>query len=136
MKGRLIFLLVVSMMVALVMLFSAGIALADNGQTNASTGTDWTALWLAVAAIGATLANLYLDTLKPMLAAVWAVKADPFWWKVRGSLLALGITVWLTLKAAYKKGLLDAVISILIKIVKNKLGIPTAAKKVGAAFNK
>jgi hypothetical protein len=81
-----------------------------------------------------TLLNLYLDTLKPMVAAVWAVKADPFWWKVRGSFIALFVAVWNTLKLAYKKGLLDAVISILIKIVKNKLGIPTAAKRVGKAL--
>ena len=89
------------------------------------------ALWLLVVAIGMTLLNLYLDTLKPMVAAVWAAKQDPFFWKVRGSLLALGIAVWLALKAAYKKGLLDGIISLLVKLVRARLGIPTAVRRVG-----
>lgn len=88
------------------------------------------ALWLLVVAIGMTLLNLYLDTLKPMVAAVWAVKADPFWWKVRASFLALFIAVWNTLMAAYKKGLFDAIISLVIKLIKGKMGIPAMAKAI------
>ena len=94
------------------------------------------ALYIAIGVIAITLLNLYLDTLKPMIAAIWAVNADPFFWKVRGSLLALGIAVWNTLKAAYKKGLLDAIISIIVKLIRAKLGVPAAAKRVGKAFNK
>ena len=93
------------------------------------------ALWIALAAIGVTLANLYLDIYKPLIADIWG-QNDPFWWKVRASFIGAFVCIWDTLKAAYKKGLFDIVISILIKIIKNKLGIPTAAKRVGKALKK
>jgi len=92
------------------------------------------ALWIAIGVVAVTLLNLWWDLLKPELAFVWAVKADGFWYKVRGSLIAAAVAVWDMLKAAYKRGLLDAIISIIVKLIRAKLGIPTAARRVKAAF--
>lgn len=89
------------------------------------------ALWIAIAAIGITLLNLYWDILKPMLAAIWSVKEDGIAWKLRSSLIAAGISVWNMLVTAYKKGLLDAIITIIVKLIRSKLGVPTAMRKAG-----
>jgi hypothetical protein len=94
------------------------------------------ALWIAIGAVAVTLLNLYWDILKPVLADIWAVPADGVAWKLRQSLIAAAWSVWDMLKAAYKKGLLDAIITIIVKLIRAKLGIPTAANKVSAAFNK
>jgi len=86
------------------------------------------------AAIGAFIIgsglNLYWDILKPVLSEIWAEQADGVAWKLRQSLIAAAVSVWDMLKAAYKKGLLDAIISILIGIIKRKLGIPAAVRTI------
>jgi len=87
------------------------------------------------AAIGAFLVgsglNLYWDILKPELTEIWSVPADSFWWKVRESLIIAVYSVWYTLKAAYQQGLLDAIISIIVKLLRAKFGLPTAMRKAG-----
>jgi hypothetical protein len=135
MKGRMFgWILLIGLMLIPVLL-CCGVAFADDGTMGG--GSDWLPVWLAITAIGATLVNLYIDVLKPMLVAVWSEKEDTFRWKLRGSLLAIfGYAVWDTLKAAYKKGLLDGVIGVHIGIIKRKFGVPVAIKRVGAVFNK
>ena len=86
------------------------------------------ALWIAIGAVAVTLLNLYIDILKPVLADIWSVPADGVAWKLRQSLIAAAWSVWDMLKAAYKKGLLDAIISILVGIIRRKFGIPAALK--------
>lgn len=90
------------------------------------------ALYAAIGAfiIGSGL-NLYWDILKPMLAAIWSVKEDGIAWKLRSSLIAAGVAVWNMFVTAYKRGLLDAIITIIVKIIRAKLGIPTAMRKAG-----
>jgi hypothetical protein len=55
---------------------------------------------------------------------------------MRQSLIAAAWSVWDMLKSAYKRGLLDAIISIIVKLIRAKLGVPVAIKRVGAVFNK
>lgn len=135
MKSRISYFKFVSVMVAMVIILSA-VALLCSGAALADDGTDYNnadlmAVWIAITFIGATLVNLYWDIFKPKLIAVWAVKEDTFRWKLRGTLIAAVVSIWDTLKAAYKKGLLDGVISVLVAIIKRKLGLPAAARRVG-----
>jgi hypothetical protein len=116
------------LLLALVGLFCTGAVYADDGT--GTGGADLDALWLAITAVGMTLLNLYWDILKVKLGAIWSVKEDGTAWKLRCSLLALGLAIWDMLKAAYKKGLLDAIISVLVGIIKRKLGLPAAARAV------
>jgi hypothetical protein len=92
------------------------------------------------AAIGAFIVgsglNLYWDILKPVLSEIWSVPTDGVAWKMRQSLIAAAWSVWDMLKSAYKRGLLDAIISIIVKLIRAKLGVPVAIKRVGAVFNK
>jgi hypothetical protein len=76
--------------------------------------------------------NLYVDILKVKLGAIWAVKSDGIAWKLRCTLIAVAVSVWDMLKAAYKKGLFDVIISVLIGVIKRKLGLPAAARAVKA----
>lgn len=123
------------LLLALVGLFCSGAVFADDGSGESSSNL--TALWVALLVILPVLGSIYLDILKPMLIAVWAEKEDTFRWKLRGSILAIfGYAIWDTLKAAYKQGLFGAIISVLIAIVKSKLGIPAAVKMAGKAFKK
>ncbi len=94
------------------------------------------ALWIAIGAVAVTLLNLYWDILKPALSEIWSEQADGIAWKIRQSLIAAAWSIWDMLKAAYKKGLLDAIISILIGIIKRKFGIPAATKAAAKAFRK
>jgi hypothetical protein len=89
-------------------------------------------LWAAIGTfiVGSGL-NLYWDILKPMLAAIWSVKEDGIAWKLRSSLIAAGVAIWNMFVTAYKKGLLDAIISIIVKVIRAKLGVPTAMRKAG-----
>jgi hypothetical protein len=89
------------------------------------------ALWIAIGAVAVTLLNLYWDILKPVLVGIWAVKIDGFWYKLRESLIAAVYAVWDMIASAYKQGLLDAIISIIVKLIKSKLGVPTAMRKAG-----
>ena len=89
------------------------------------------ALWIAIGAVAVTLLNLYWDVLKPELAKAWKVAGANVAWKIRYSLKVAVVAVWEMLKLAYKRGLLDAIISIIVRIIKNKLGIPTAMRKAG-----
>jgi len=87
------------------------------------------------AAIGAFIVgsglNLYLDILKPDLAFIWSVKEDSFWFKLRGSLIASVWAIKEMIVSAYKQGLLDAIISIIVKLIRAKFGVPTAMRKAG-----
>jgi hypothetical protein len=70
--------------------------------------------------------------LKPKLVTIWSSKdkRDNKWWKIRLSIIAAGVSIWEMFVTAYRKGILDAMISIIIKIIKTRLGIPTAIKAV------
>lgn len=94
------------------------------------------ALWIAIGAIAVTLLNLYWDILKPALTVIWSDKINEFWWKLRESFIAIWLSIWVMLKQAYKKGILDAVISVIVKIIKSKLGFPTATRKMNTFINK
>ena len=94
------------------------------------------ALWIAIGAIAGTLLNLYWDCLKPVLSEIWSEHTDGVAWKLRQSLIALVVSLWDMLKAAYKKGLLDAIISILTGIIKRKFGLPAAARAAVKALKK
>lgn len=127
MKGRLIgWMVLIALMLIPIAIFTCGVASADDGAMDG--GSDWSALWIAIGAVAVTLLNLYWDILKPMLAAIWSVKEDGVAWKLRCSIIALGLALWDMLKAAYKKGILDAIISILIGIIKRKFGLPATVK--------
>jgi hypothetical protein len=135
MKGKLIgWLALIALIMIPVSIFACGVAFADDGTGTA--GSDWSPLWIAIGAIAVTLLNLYWDCLKPRLQVIWAVTTDGAAWKLRCSLIALGLALWDMLKAAYKKGLLDAIISIFIGIIKRKFGIPAAAKAAAKQADK
>jgi hypothetical protein len=89
------------------------------------------ALWIAIGAVAVTLLNLYWDVLKPELAKAWKVAGANVAWKIRYSLKVAVVAVWEMIKQAYKRGLLDAIISIIVKLIRAKLGIPTAMRKAG-----
>ena len=127
MKGKMLgFIALIGLMLIPVVL-CCGVAFADDGAGSGSS--DWTALWIAIGAVAITLLNLYWDCLKPRLLAILSNKEDDFWYKARGVFLAVFVyALWDMLKAAYKKGLLDAIISILIGIIKRKFGLPAAVK--------
>jgi len=130
MRGKMFgWIVLIALMLIPVALFCCGVAFADDGSGESSS--DLTALWVAITAIAITLLNLYCDVLKLRLSVIWAVKDDSVAWKLRCSLIALGLALWDTLKAAYSNGLLDGVISVLIAIIRRKLGIPTAMRKAG-----
>lgn len=131
MKGKILgWIVLVALMLVPVML-CCGVAFADDGS--GETSSDLTALWVALLVILPVLGSIYIDVLKPMLIAVWAEKEDTFRWKLRGSILAIfGFAVWDTLKAAYKQGLFGAILSVLIAILRRKLGIPAMARAVKA----
>lgn len=134
MKGKILgFIALIGLMLIPVAIFTCGVAFADDGTMDG--GSDWSLLWLAIGAVAVTLLNLWWDCLKPQLAAIWAIKTDGVAWKIRCSIIALGLALWDMLKAAYKKGLLDAIISILIKIIKNKLTL-AASTKTKAVFQR
>lgn len=127
MKGKFIgWLVLIALVMIPIAIFTCGVVFADDG-TGGSV-SDWSPLWIAIGAVAVTLLNLYWDVLKVKLSAIWSVKEDGKAWKMRCSLIALGLALWDMLKAAYKKGLLDAIISILVGILKCKLGIPAAVK--------
>jgi len=87
-------------------------------------------LWAAIGTfIVSSGLNLYLDILKPELAFIWSVKEDSFWFKLRGSLIASVWAIKEMIVSAYKQGLLDAIISIIVKLIRAKLGVPTAMAK-------
>ena len=88
------------------------------------------ALYYAIVAVAVTLLNLYWDILKGRLAAIWAAKDGNFWWNVRCSLIATCSAAGDMVLAVYKKGLFDAIISIIIKLIKGKLGIPAMVKAI------
>lgn len=90
------------------------------------------ALYAAIGAfiVGSGL-NLYWDILKPVLSEIWAEAGSSFWWKLRCSLISAGESVLEMIKQAYKRGLLDAIISIIVKLIRAKLGVPTAMRKAG-----
>ena len=134
MKGKILSWIVLILLLLLPVTLCCGIAFADDGA--GAAGSDWSLLWLAVGAVAMTLLNLYWDVFKPKLLAVWVVKEDTLRWKLRGTLIAAGISLCDMLKAAYKRGLLDAIISIIIKIIRARLGIPTAVRKASAVFKR
>lgn len=130
MKGKILGWIVLIALMLIPVLVCCGVAFADDGSGESSA--DLTALWVALLVILPVLGSIYLDVLKPMLVAVWAEKEDTFRWKLRGSILAVfGFAVWDTLKAAWKQGLFGAIISVLIAILRRKLGIPAAMRKAG-----
>lgn len=134
MKGKLLgWIVLIGLMLIPVAIFTCGVAFADDGS---AADSDWSPLWIAIGAVAVTLLNLYWDCLKPRLLAIWAVKTDGVAWKLRQSLIALGLALWDMLKLAYKKGLLDAIISILIGIIKRKFGLPAATRAAAKAFKK
>ena len=137
MKGRLLgWILLIGLMLIPISIFTCGVAFADDGTGGDDIDVLLIALYAAIGAIAWILLSLYWDIFKPKLVAIWAVKEDTFRWKLRGTLIAAVVNLWDTLKESYKRGLLDAIISIIVKIIRAKLGIPTAAHKVSAAFNK
>ena len=130
MNGKILGLIVLIALILIPVLVCCGVAFADDGSGESSA--DLTALWVALLVILPVLGSIYLDILKLMLVAVWAEKEDSFRWKLRGSILAIfGFAIWDTLKAAWKQGLFGAIISLLIAILRRKLGIPAAMRKAG-----
>ena len=130
MNGKILGLIVLIALILIPVLVFCGVAFADDGSGESSA--DLTALWVTLLVILPVLGSIYVDVLRPMLVAVWAEKEDSFRWKLRGSILAIfGFAIWDTLKAAWKQGLFGAIISLLIAILRRKLGIPAAMRKAG-----
>src|SRR5574343_1006625 len=135
MKGRLIgWIVLIGLMLIPIAIFTSGVAFADDGTGGDDIDVLLIALYAAIGAVAWVLLSLYWDIFKPKLVAIWAVKEDTFRWKLRGTLIAAVVNIWNMLKEAYKRGLLDAIISILIGIIKRKFGLPAAARKASAVF--
>ena len=138
MKGKIFGWIILITLMLIPMALCCGVAFADDGIA-AGSGVDalLVALWVAIGAVAMTLLNLYIDVLKPKLVAIWAVKTDDFWYKFRCSFLAVFVdALFGMLKEAYKRGLLDAIIAIIVKIIRAKLGIPTAVKAAAKQVDK
>ena len=136
MKGKILSFVLILSAALFAALICGGMAFADDGAGANDVGVLLIALYAAIGAVVLVLLNLYWDIFKPKLAAIWAVKEDSFRWKLRGTLIAAVVNVWDTLKESYKRGLLDAIIALIIKIIRAKFGIPTALRNVSAAFNR
>ena len=133
MKGKLLGWIALIGLMLIPLVFCCGVAFADDGS---AADSDWSPLWIAIGAVAWILLGLYWDCLKPVLSEIWSEPADGVAWKLRQSLIAAAVSVWDMLKAAYKKGLLGAIISILIGIIKRKFGLPAAARAAGKVFKK
>jgi hypothetical protein len=136
MKGKLLGWILLIGLMLIPFLLCCGVAFADDGSGADNVDVFLIALYAAIGAVAWVLLSLYWDIFKPKLVAIWAVKEDTFRWKLRGTLIAAVVNLWDTLKESYKRGLLDAIISILIKMIKNWFGIPTAYRKASAALNR
>ena len=132
MKGKLLGWIALIGLMLILLVFCCGVALADDGS---AADSDWSPLWIAIGAVAWILFGLYWDCLKPVLFEIWSQHTDGVAWKLRQSLIAMVVSLWDMLKAAYKKGLLDAIISILVKIIRNKFTL-AASTKAKAALKK
>lgn len=75
------------------------------------------------------LGVLYWATLQKAWAEIWSKKEDGTWWKLRCSLIAIGTCLPACVVAIWKQyG--GAIIALILKLIKVRLGIPAGLNKL------
>jgi hypothetical protein len=79
--------------------------------------------------IGTYILALYGPEVKAAVAEIWSVSGDPFWWKVRASLVSLFTCFVPVLQKTWDVyGVV--LIALVVKLVKSKVGLAPAARAI------
>lgn len=114
--------LLIGFLVSLILipaLICAGVCLADDGSlSNSGNSMDWRLVWLPILTF---LWSIYDKALRNKISEIWHTK-DNFWWKVRGSFIAVFTTLGPCLKEVVKRygGI---IVNFAIQLFKNKFNV-------------
>lgn len=128
MRNKILLILALVMFMLIPMMVCCAVAFADDGiLVDPNTLPDWRVVWLPILAF---LWSIYWLALRNKFSDIWHT-SDNFWWKMRGSFIAVFTTLWPCLKEVWK-GYSGIIINFFVQLFKNKMSIPAMYRAASA----